>query len=545
MIGRGGTAVPSTAPRAALVDRLAARSFGLPPPQAVRVHPVRIPLRDRVTLLGDHYEPVGESLGVLLSWGPYGRGMLFSFAAARPYAARGYHVVLVSSRGTGGSEGNFDPMRTEAQDGRDIVAWLRQQPWFPGRFGTVGGSYLGYTQWSLLTDPPPELATAVIAVGPHDISRHTWGTGTFNLDLIGWSDTVAHGGLGLAAMLRLLGAQRRLRPVLSSLPMADAADRYFDGRAPWVRPRLEQPDLTDPYWAPVQHAEALEQVTVPVLLVSGWQDLFMRQTFEQYRRLRERGVPVALSVGPWSHTDRGLLQCGLTDGLDWLGDHLAHRSPSTRATPVRIFVTGADAWRDLEAWPPQSTSTRLHLHPNGALRDSTPTVDGPPSTFVYDPADPTPTLGGPVLTNGGYVDDGPLAERLDVVCFTGSPLRADTEVVGTIVAHIVDRTEHPDADLFVRVSDLDERGRSRNVTEGYCRLDPARGDQPVELRLSETAHRFRRGHRIRVLVAGGSFPHYARNLGTGENPVTGPTFVTNRHEIVHADGASWVELPTI
>jgi uncharacterized protein len=504
-------------------------------------------MRDGVELLADHYEPVGVPAGVLLSRGPYGRGKALSLTAASPYAGRGYHVLFVSSRGTAGSGGTFDPMRTEAEDGQDIVAWMRRQSWFPGRFGTVGGSYLGHTQWAILADPPPELAAAVVAVGPHDFSRHAWGTGTLNLDLIGWAETIANSdGVGVTSLLRLLSAGRRLKPVLSALPLADAVDRHFGGSALWVRPRLERPNLADPFWLPMQHADALERATIPILLVGGWQDLFVMQTFEQYRRLHERGVPVALTVGPWKHTDRNLMRYGLIGGLDWLDDHLAHRSSSTRTTPVRVFVTGAGAWRDLEVWPPKADPARLYLHADGSLLEQPSTSDT--STFVYDPADPTPTLGGPMLAKGGYVDDGPLAARGDVVCFTGKPLADDVEVLGTVVAHIAHRTEHPDADLFIRLSDVDERGRSTNVTEAYRRLGPARAgepDEPVDLRMLDTAHRFRRGHRIRVIVAGGSFPQYARNLATGENPTTGSAFVTNRHQIAHANGASWIEFPTV
>ena len=54
-------------------------------------------------------------------------------------------------------------------------AWLRDQPWFTGSFATIGLSYLGFTQWALLTDPPPELAAAVITVGPARLQRTALG----------------------------------------------------------------------------------------------------------------------------------------------------------------------------------------------------------------------------------------------------------------------------------------------------------------------------------------------------------------------------------
>lgn len=146
-------------------------------------------MRDGVQLVADHYAPAtSQPVGTLLVRGPYGRRFPFSLVFARIYAARGYHVVLQSVRGTFGSGGVFEPMVNEAADGADTVAWLREQPWFTGRFGTIGLPYLGFTQWALLHDPPPELAAAVITVGPHDFRASVWGTGSFTVnDFLGWS----------------------------------------------------------------------------------------------------------------------------------------------------------------------------------------------------------------------------------------------------------------------------------------------------------------------------------------------------------------------
>jgi putative CocE/NonD family hydrolase len=120
---------------------------------------------------------IARPVGTILVRGPYGRGFPFSFIYAQIYAARGYHVLLQSVRGTFGSGGTFVPMVHEVDDAADTVVWLREQPWFTGTFGTIGLSYLGYTQWALLSDPPPELVAAVISVGPHDFHTSSWGTG--------------------------------------------------------------------------------------------------------------------------------------------------------------------------------------------------------------------------------------------------------------------------------------------------------------------------------------------------------------------------------
>ena len=90
-------------------------------------------MRDDVQLVADHYAPsTSKPMGTLLVRGPYGRGLPFSIVFARLYAARGYHVVLQSVRGTFGSAGEFEPMANDAADGADTVQWLRQQPWFTG-----------------------------------------------------------------------------------------------------------------------------------------------------------------------------------------------------------------------------------------------------------------------------------------------------------------------------------------------------------------------------------------------------------------------------
>lgn len=154
----------------------------------------------------------------------------------------------------------------------------------------------------------------------------------------------------------------------------------------------------------------------------------------------------------------------------------------------------------------------------------------PPATFRYHPADPTPTTGGPLLSsNGGYRDDSRLATRADVLCFTGAPLTHDLCVHGNPVVELVHSSDNPYVDVFVRVSEVDAKGRSRNVSDGYRRL----GDAPelVRVELDAIAHRFRADSRIRVLIAGSWFPRYARNLGTPEPILTGRQLKPATHAV--------------
>ncbi len=524
-----------------------------PPTTGYTIRRVAIPMRDGVELVADHYVPTGETepVGTLLVRGPYGRGFPFSLVFAAIHAARGYRVLLQSVRGTFGSGGVFQPMVHEAADGADTVAWLRQQPWFTGRFATIGISYLGFTQWALLQDPPPELAAAVITAGPHDFSTSAWGTGSFTVnDFLGWSNLVAHqeDAGRIRAGIRQLRAQKKVSQAAGQLPLGGAGRALLGAGAPWWESWLEHPDDNEQFWESMRFGAALDRVQVPVLLIGGWQDLFLQQSLEQYRHLRDRCVDVALTIGPWTHTQ--LLFQGLRtiagETQDWLDTHVAGRPAKPRPGRVRFYVAG-EGWRELPDWPPATTEHLLYLQPGGGLAETPPSSVVSTVSFRYDPADPTPTIGGRLLSpEGGYRDDTRLAARRDVLSFTSDVLNDDLYVHGSPVAELVHAADNAHVDVFVRLSEVfpgkGAKGRSRNVSDGYRRLaDASPGGDTIRLELDAISHRFRAGSRLRVLIAGGSHPRYARNLGTGETTGSGRRLKPSTHELHF--GASRVVLP--
>lgn len=532
-------------------DGLLGKLLGLPPSTTDYTveRGLRVPMRDGVELLADHYTPTGEPVGTILLRGPYGRGFPFSTLYARPFAQRGYHVVFQSVRGTFGSGGEFEPVVNEVADGADTVAWLRDQPWFTGSFATIGLSYLGFTQWALLRDPPPEMAAAVIAVGPHDFGSSSWGTGTFALnDFLGWCDLVAHQEKGrLRVLIATLTARRRLAGATSGLPLSAAGRALLGEQAPWYQTWLAHPNPEDPFWEPFRFDEVLDCVDIPVLLLGGWQDLFLEQTLEQYRRLRRRGAPVELTVGPWTHSQLVTSGAGpvARETLRWLDRHVAGTQPTQPADPVRLFIKG-HGWMRLPDWPPASSERVLYPGPDETMTDNPPPPASPRSAFTFDPADPTPTIGGRLLApEGGYRVDNRLAERADVLAFTTEPLAEDWYLEGPPVLELAHAADNPNVDLFVRISEVDSKGRSRNVSESYRRLGADTEPTVVRIQLDTAAHRFPAGSRIRLLIAGGSHPRYARNTGTGESPATAWRLVSATHVIHHGSGGvSRLILPT-
>ncbi|MDX6434943.1 MAG: uncharacterized protein QOE54_7309, partial [Streptosporangiaceae bacterium] len=229
-------------PGARAVDQILRRLRKLPAPRTDYVieRGRRTPTRDGATLLGDLYSPADYDArtATILIRTPYGRGLPVDALWGRTFAARGYHVLLQSVRGTFGSTGTFRPMAQEAEDAQDTVAWLRQQPWFNGNLATMGMSYVAFTQWALLIDPPPELRASVMVAGPHDFSASIWENGAFGLETnLGWSD-----GNSIpfdqrpGPVAQLFGNRRsgqRQQTAFASLPLATVGESLLEGRAPW------------------------------------------------------------------------------------------------------------------------------------------------------------------------------------------------------------------------------------------------------------------------------------------------------------------------
>jgi uncharacterized protein len=517
---------------------------------------VRIPMRDGVTLVADHYAPLVEGpRPTVLMRCPYGRAWQAAMLA-QTFAARGYHVLLQSTRGTFGSGGTFEPGVHEAPDGHDTVAWLRDQDWFDGRLAVIGASYLAFSAWALALDPPPELFAMALWISPHDLAAVGFGKGAFELSsLLGWSDLMAGQKRYNAFRVgwRTYTADRRLAPVMDRLPLTATATELSNDGAPWYGEWFEHPDPDDPYWAGYSATAALDKVTVPTLLVSGFHDFFAEQTLQQYRALRARGVPTELIIGPWTHMtmDMGI---AVRETLTWLDAYSvpsASSAPPARANPVRVWTSGLDQWRELADWPPAETVARTwYLRGAGEL-GTDPGTDGS-DTFRYDPADPTPSVGGRTLStrNAGSKDNAVVEARGDVLTFSTSPLEEPVEVAGVPVVALYVSSDNMHHDLFVRLCDVDEEGTSRNLTDQLVRSAP--GDvtagslRELSIVLTDVSHVFLPGHRIRLQVTGGAHPRFFRNLGTDGDQITSKATAPVSHQIHHGgDYPSALVLPTV
>jgi len=520
-----------------LSSHLVQRLLRLDPPltrDLVVQRDLRVPMPDGVELLADRWTPRtgGGSLPIALMRSPYGRRGLIAAGSVRPLAERGFQVLIQSTRGTYGSGGDFDPMRRERDDGLATLDWLVKQPWFGGSIVLFGASYLGYVQWALAGGLPSEVKAMVPLMTESALTLEFLRPDAFSLETpFVWG--VTNTGPKRRGVVSGLTQIRRASRALRTLPLSEADVTATGSHVDYVQDILTE-DAGSSRWAGIDHTHRVAEVSTPVSSIGGWYDIFLPGQLRDFRILQDAGRAARLTVGPWTHTSptnvpfREVVEFGLAYAR---GEQPPHRAP------VRLYVTGEEAWRDFESWPPSGYQPqRFHLQADGALA-ADPPGEAEPDGYTYDPADPTPAVGGVRAgAGGGRVNNAKLEARSDVLTYTTAVFEQDVEVIGEVGAEIWFRSSRPHADVFVRLCDVDPRGRSTNVCDGLVSLTGADEITRATVRLWPTAHRFRPGHRIRVQVASGAFPRYARNPGTGEPRATATTLRAADQSVYHDPG---------
>ncbi|MGO9081389.1 MAG: CocE/NonD family hydrolase [Streptosporangiaceae bacterium] len=550
-------------PLTTAAGRAADLALGLPGPAVPYVlrRDVAVPMPDGVVLLGNHYRPAGPDrpLPVVLVRSPYGRAGLVAQVFAAPLARRGFQVFIQSTRGTFGSGGQFRPFQHERQDGLATVAWLREQPWCDDWVSMTGGSYLGHVQWAIAPYADPPLQSVSLDITARKITAAFYQDGAPAIqNALGWTGQIGRQERGLLHALPGPLQQARVRRALRKVPLQAADVDVAGAPVAFWRDFAEHAAPGDDFWAGADHDRADLARLPPVSMVTGWWDLFAREQLRDYAAISAAGVSARITVGPWLHGEPAELRAMTRENIAWL-EHRLHGAPPPADGPVRLFLQQAGRWLDFPQWPPPGmTVGEYFLRPGGALaRDGDP-GDAAPAAFTYSPADPTPSVGGPMLQPPGkQADNAAVEARADVLTFTSEPLAAGQDLAGPVSALIFVRTSRPHADLFVRVCDVDAKGVSRNVVDGIRRLDPRAvpgpgltpaGDGVLagEVELFPTAYRVRAGHRIRLQVSGGAFPRFARSLGTGEPFGAATRALRCRFEIFHdARRPSCARLPLL
>jgi putative CocE/NonD family hydrolase len=538
---------------------LLARLLKLPPPRyGVSVQrDIAVPAPGSVHLFTDHYAPkaAGDFPTILIRT-PYGRGKevfmgggyALAELPAQRFAERGYHVIVQGARGCYESEGEFSPHANEAADGEAAVNWIARQPWFNGVLATWGPSYLGYMQWATAARAAASLSGMVIMIASSENFGVTHPDRAFGLETrLRWSQGMfEQSEIHRASLWKKLahrffgGSEKRLKAAYYHLPLLEADAVAVGQPVSLYREVLSRPQPGDPYWTARNHSFAVADVAAPIHLIGGWYDYYLRGLLADYRSLRIAGRNPYLTIGPWNHANAKGMMTGLRQGIDWFDAHLKG-DDRLRKKPVRIYVMGSDEWRELDDFPPAAEPTRYYLHEKAVLAADTPPVTSPPDHYRYDPADPTPAVGGALLAfkGAGPQDNRPLEARSDVLCYTSRPVERGLEIIGPVRLELFIRSSLAHTDFFGRLCDVSADGRSTNICDGLVRIELGVGEaQPdgtlrIEVDLWATAHRFRHGNRLRLQVSSGAHPRWSRNLGNVESLATGTSTAVADQTVYH------------
>ncbi len=562
---------------------------------------VMIEMRDGVKLAADVYRPSRNGAAVdgkfptLMERTPYNKAG--GAGTASFFVPRGYVVIIQDVRGRYKSEGHWRPITDDPNDGFDTARWIGEQPWSDRAVGTIGTSYAGATQHALAIANAPNVK-AMIPVDAmsnfgHYGVRHN---GAFELRFFNWvltmgnaagtqnaSEAAIRAASDPAAAAALIEMGKNVRDYVRSLPLRPGTTplKFAPDYEAWIVEAMRHGDYDD-FWK--QHGASVvdhlaEYKDIPEYHVTGWYDSWGTQVANlNYIELRKAKKSLQrLIIGPWTHGGQtrsfaGEAQFTADAALDfnnwrlrwfehWLKgvDNGVDREPPVRLyvmgggdahkTPEgRLFVGGA--WRDEQEWPLARTlATPYYLHAGGVLSADKPTAH-PPTTYVFDPKNPVPTLGGNVSSQGTLMfqgaadqrcrldfwlcpDSKPLSARNDILVYQTSPLARDTEVTGRLIVKLWAASNATDTDFTAKlidvyppsadfpagvdlnIADSIVRARYRNGAGKAQLLEPGK---PYEfaIEMYPTSLVFKRGHRIRLDISSSNFPRFDVNPNTGE-----------------------------
>jgi putative CocE/NonD family hydrolase len=324
----------------------------------------------------------------------------------------------------------------------------------------------------------------------------------------------------------------------------------------------------DEWWEPVRYQHRIGEVDVPVLHISGWYDDDEIGTPANFAAMVAAGrAGQRLLMGPWGHAVNTARTLGEVDfgpdaliDLDgyviaFLDEHVKGARPQPEPAPVRIFVMGANEWRDARAWPPPGAlATVFHLssggHANsrfgdGRLVPEPAPGEQPPDEWTHDPGRPVPFVTDQSSAQIGGPDDYYAIEsRGDVLVFTSDPLPEPLEIIGPVKVIVHVSTSAADTDITARLLDVHPGSFAQRLCDGMVRLryrDGFGAQRPVtpgetyevEIPMWDTCVRLPAGHRLAVEIASSAFPKYDVNLGTGGDMITETRAVVATNRLWH------------
>lgn len=477
--------------------------------------PFYVPMRDGEKLAGDLYTTDQKvPKPVILIQTPYDKSKYWTqFEQRISFSLEHYNVMITDWRGRFASSSAKKTKSNNATDGYDLVEWIAKQKWSNGKVGTYGGSALGDVQFKTASQKPPHLVCAVPMVKDYRVDYETY----------------------------YFGGEFR-REQIQALELLQFTK---------VETILSQPVMNQ-YWKTVEKLSDLSKTfSVPMLLITGWFDHYPDKVIRAFADLQENSHPTVrakhkLIVGPWGHGNLGEIKQGdlsfpnaqnydSREAIRFMDYYLRGIQNSWELTPtVQYYQMGEERWLYANTWKEiKREELSFYLQPNQQLGFTPVSCQGGSDAFLYDPANPTPSVGGkrfspfnPTIQSGPLDQREKVESRPDVLLFSSAPLLEDLSINGLIQAEIYFSSNQMDTDISVRFCDVHPDGKSILIAEGIRRARFRNSLEKEELLIPEQIYKMtvtlqqlaltiKKGHQLRVIISSASYPIFEKNLNNG------------------------------
>ncbi len=482
-----------------------------------------VPMSDGVRLKTYIFRVPGpDQVPVLFTRSCYPNDFEMDSYKCRAFARRGFACVYQYCRGTGGSEGIWEPNVHERSDGIDAIRWLDAQPWVKN-IGYYGSSYLALTGWAWADQAPEKLKGMYLSVYGTDRFVSAYNDGLFRQDILtAWSMQNA----GAPVDADFIESCR-------FMPQAEVDRRLWGVDLPWYREMITNTDYTDDYWQTGfwrTLREIPSKVKVPVVIEEGWYDHHLGSALCGYRSMRGEGLEKCLlRIGPWNHGQACALhghachnaECGQITNIYRFFRTLLVEEQAPDAG-VSLYLIGEDRWLNEKKWPRPDEIRKFYLN----ARERTLEDEGGETTFctyVYDPTNPVPSHGAEscfkTIGAVGSLRQPQPNDRPDVVSFISAPLDEDLTIIGRINADLYVSSDAEDTAFSIKVMEVFENGEAYNIRSGITTLayrghsDARQTYAPgtvvkVNIDTWDIAWTAKRHSRIRVDISSSDFPQY-------------------------------------
>ena len=422
----------------------------------------------------------------------------------------GFGVVFQHCRGRGKSDGECIPYLNERTDTLALYDWIRKQPFYNGELYLFGRSYSSSVH--LVAAPfAKDIKAAVLEVQDSERYNCNYRNGFYKLGL--------HGNWYVGMYKKKsLPVKHYVPESFNMLPLSDFSQTVFNEKSVDFDEILRHPTQEDPFWQTAMGGgdahDAVKHAHIPILLVSGFYDIYTGGIFDMWNNLdEETRAQSALVVSPYDHSgkpdkqpihfENGMISEQFGDYRQkWLCAVRNRQNMPFECGKVTYYKLFENAWHT-DDFAPGSKFITLPLGTQA-------------QTYRYNPYAPATFNGGLSANFGGTAYQNPPFQRPDILTVYTPEFAEDTGVKGKITAKLRVSSTCEDTCFYIRLSlcteegDLGLRDDINQISNFNAQYTPGE-EITMDFSFDEHAFVIRKGQKLRIDISSSAFPLYVRH----------------------------------